>query len=204
MHEILFAFLSSVVFCAMMGASYSEAVSGRYRVLPGGPEDAPPFDVVCVTLGPSESVANKACRWWQIDVFNAEADTTPLLTLRALTVGRDPLNRQDKPIDFKRYILKIPSTNDTLEYRNAHTREALLPSWKDFDRYFVPLRSMGSREQFGLPNTLEYLGHTLTLIKADPSAEWKQWTDVKVLDLDPELLIGTGRSFKDKEGYRLP
>jgi len=204
MREIMIAFLSTIVFCVVTGASYSEAVSGRYRVLPGGPEEAPPFDVVSVTLGPSESIGNKACRWWQIEVFKTEADTTPLFKLRALTVGRDPFDRSNKAMVFKRYILKIPATNDNLEYRNVHTHEAMLPFWKDFDRYFIPLRSLGSREQFGLPNTIEYLGHTLTLVKAEPSAEWKQWTDVKVLDLDPELLIGTGRSFKDKEGHRLP
>src|SRR5690606_16146513 len=105
-----------------------------------------------------------------------------------------PLADSRGSLAFRKYQLCIPKTGETLEYRNVHTGGPLLPAWDDFVRYFVPSAAKGTRRQAGLPNTCEYLGHVLTLFQTRENAEWKEWEDVKVLQLDPELLIGTGRS----------
>ena len=47
------------------------------------------------------------------------------------------------------------------------------------------------------------LGHVLTL-KRSFEAEWVSFEKTKKLILDTEVLIGTGRTFRDKEGRRLP
>jgi hypothetical protein len=65
-------------------------------------------------------------------------------------------------------------------------------------------RREGTGRQKGMPNTCKYLGQVLTLQKVAENVEWPKWEKAKVLWLDPELLIGTSRSFKDKEGHRLP
>ena len=44
----------------------------------------------------------------------------------------------------------------------------------------------------------------LTLRSVAKDARWEAWDDMKLLNLDPELLVGTARGFKDKEGHRLP
>jgi hypothetical protein len=107
-------------------------------------------------------------------------------------------------MEFARYILRIPGLNETLEYRDRHTGRALLPGWKDFARWFVPHPAQSTRHQKGWPETCELLGHILMLSSTSTGETWRVWTDVKVLELDRELLVGTGRNVKDKEGQRLP
>ena len=48
------------------------------------------------------------------------------------------------------------------------------------------------------------LGDVLSLHKVSRDTGWTAWPDVKRLALDREVLVGTGRPFKDAEGRRLP
>jgi hypothetical protein len=174
---------------------------GWYRVLPADERGTPPFEAVRVTYGPA---APEGAVVWQLEAFAKDApDTEPLFQLRCST-SRDPLAGGEAPIDFLRYQLRIPGTGPPLEYRDVHTGKALLPAWEDFVRWFIPHPATGTGRQEGLPNSAEYLGHVLTLRYAARGAAWKAWDDAVVLALDPELLIGTGRTFKDAEGRRLP
>lgn len=187
-----------------VGAVPKGSKCGRYVVLSASPKIPPPLDWVEVRYGPTDRRSGTTYFWWQLECGIGGDGAEPLFQLRALT-SRDPLSESSEPLLFKRYIIRIPQTGECLEYRNMHTGEALLPGWKDFERYFVPRRVMGSREQEGFPNTLEYLGHTLSLRTVSPCQEkWSSWADAKLLSLDPELLVGTGRNFKDAEGHRLP
>jgi hypothetical protein len=191
-------------------ASASAAESGdgaglraRYRVLSAQAHKAPPFEVVDLSRVPASGGDQAKGVTWQLDIYaKDEPNGQPLMQLRA-TTDRDPLAGPAEPLVFEKYVLRAPALNETIEYRNVHTGKALLPSWGDFAHWFIPHPAMGSYRQRGFPNTCEYLGHVLTLrnvSRKDPPA----WEGVKVLDLDPELLIGTGRTVKDKEGHRLP
>ncbi len=125
------------------------------------------------------------------------------MVLRALT-SVDPLAGKAQPAQFLRYLLKVPATGESLEYCDRHGGRALLPAWKDFETYFVPRRTTASREQDGIPETCELLGQVLTLTHTGRGEGWTEWENVKRLELDRELLVGTGRNFKDREGHRLP
>ena len=114
----------------------------------------------------------------------------------------DPL-RGERMSTCLRYLLRIPETNEALEYRNVHTGAALLPPWGHFQRYFLPHAAKGCSFQEGVPETATYLGQVLTLVKTRRDVAWTP-IQAKRLDLDPELLVGTARSFKDSEGQRLP
>jgi hypothetical protein len=176
---------------------------GHYRVLPGEPGAKVPFEVVDIAYGPASDEAAAGFAWELTLRQTDDAKAQPLMTLRAVTT-RDPLAASPEPLVFLRYELSVPATGEVLAYRNVHTGKALLPAWGDFLTYFVPHPARGTRRQNGMPNTCEYLGHVLTLIRTGQKADWPAWPNVKVLDLDPELLIGTSRNFKDKEGHRLP
>ncbi|MBN1422394.1 MAG: hypothetical protein JXP34_26700 [Planctomycetes bacterium] len=183
-----------------LSAGPAPGTHAHYRVLTAQPHTPPPFDVVDVVYGPREGDGV----WWQLSVRKKDdGQGEPILRLRALTPG-DPLAGGSAPRRFDRYILRIPETGETLDYRDVHTKRALLPAWRAFRTHFVPRRGRGSRERDGVPETAEYLGHVLTLIYVGHGVPWEPWEDVDRLDLDPELLVGTGRSFRDSELRRLP
>ena len=183
----------------------------RYLVLTATPGTQPPFTVVDYTRGPVEMVDGQGWQWWQVELrTNAEAKTVPLLALRALT-STDPLGNRSALTDgsanslrFQRYLLRSPEPDEALEYRDRHTGQALLPAWRDFEKWFVPRPATASQRREGVPETCELLGHVLTLAHAQHDTPWPEWKNAKVLTLDRELLVGTGRNVKDTEGHRLP
>jgi hypothetical protein len=179
---------------------------GHYAVLTATPHQAAPFAAVDFLYGPREDVKGTSHVWWQLAVRAKDsADAPPLFQVRALT-REDPLqaNATAGSLHFSRYLLRIPETGETLEYRAARLPEALLPCWRDFRRYFLPHPAGGANFQRGLPQTCSYLGHVLTLRYAGQDVAWEPWQDAKILQLDRELLVGTGRNFKDTQGHRLP
>jgi hypothetical protein len=177
---------------------------GHYAVLTAVQQQPPPLAAVDFGYGPRQQVDGQTYIWWQLELRDKDsADAPPLVQLRGLT-REDPLLSQSGPLRCQRYLLRIAETGQTLEYRNVHSGEALLPAWREFVEHFLPHAARGSRRQQGLPETCNYLGHVLTLRHTGSKLAWDEWKDVKLLALDPELLVGTGRSFKDKEGHRLP
>jgi hypothetical protein len=202
---VLQAILTTLIVAAPAGNEAPPAAGtvGHYAVLTCRVDTPPPIGFVDIICGPREDVGNTACVWWQLDIrANEDTNTAPLVQIRALT-DRMPLVGGDVPLRFERYLVRFPQAGETLEYRNIHTGRALLPGWGEFQDHFVPRPARGSARQAGLPETGEYLGHVLTLRSASNNARWDTWADAKVLDLDAELLVGTGRAFKDKEGHRL-
>lgn len=182
----------------------AEPVRARYLALTALPGTPPPFAAVDFIFGPTEKIGRQVHQWWQLEVrTNASQNTPPQLALRALT-ATDPLASPPDSLAFARYILRLPETDETLEYRDRHTGRALLPGWHEFRQHFVPHRADSSRLRNGFPETCAFLGHVLTLSHTGRGEDWAAWPDVKVLTLDRELLVGTSRNFKDQEGRRLP
>ncbi len=177
---------------------------GHYAVLTATPHQPPPLAAVDVRYGPREEIEGIEHIWWELEV-RAEDDpkAAPLLQLRALT-REDPLRAEGEDLHFVRYLLRTATTSETLDYRTVRSARAILPRWRDFTKYFIPHRAAGSNFQRGIPETCTYLGHVLTLRWAGHDVPWEPWDDAKILRLDPELLVGTGRNFKDKQGQRLP
>lgn len=195
LQKAVWALAVALVLAGAAQGQPSAGVSGIYAVLTAEWNVAPPFQGVILSYGPGE----RERVWWQLEV-KKEFSSPPMMVLRGLT-DRDPLVGGAA---FERYILKLPDTGEVLEYRDKHTGRSLLPAWKDFDRWFVPQAGEGSLKDQGMPQTLLYLGHTLTLLRVEKGRAWEEWGNVKRLDLDRELLVGTGRNFRDAEGRRLP
>lgn len=200
---IMYAVSTAAFAFAGQTAGGSETIAcGRYSVLTGKRGTPPPFQMVSFTSGPRQKVRGKLYLWWQVEA-KASAQSPPLFSVRALT-SSNPLDGSSTPIHFKRYMLHIPETGETYEYVNVHTRRALLPPWKNFQKDFIPRKAKGAGTQNGFPETASYLGHTLSLREVETQAQWNSWPEAKTLFLDPELLVGTGRNFRDAEGHRLP
>lgn len=200
--------LSAAAVLGFAAALHAEGPSpgtrGHYAVLSGTTRVAPPVAVVDILSGPVESAGGREAVWWQLEARAQDAAAAePLFQIQALT-SRHPLANADQPLDFHRYLLRLPATGEALEYRNIHTKRALLPPWRGVLASFFPrpTRRCGFRE--GWAETGAYLGHALTLQDVQAVAAWKPMENVKVLDLDPELLVGASRNIKDTEGRRLP
>lgn len=176
----------------------------HYAVLTATPHKPPPFEAVDFVYGPTENIEGVAHLWWQLEVRDKDSpDARPVFQLRGLT-RKDPLSGSARDLHFARYLLRIPPTGETLDYRMVQTGRAILPPWRGFQRHFIPRRARGSGSQRGVPETCRYLGHVLSLRWAGRNVPWKPWDDAKLLRLDRELLVGTGRNFRDSEGHRLP
>ncbi|HAK96911.1 MAG TPA: hypothetical protein DCM87_18460 [Planctomycetes bacterium] len=169
-----------------------------YRVLPADEGNGPPFHAVAFAYGPAADGGVA----WELEVRKEDAPAeAPLFALRCVT-ARDPLAGVLDPREFTRYRLRIGAR--ALEYRDAVTGRAALPGWGEFTRRFVPCPAKGADRTGGFPHTCEYLGHVLTLRWTAEGKAWADWPDTKTLALDGEMLVGTGRVFKDAEGARLP
>jgi hypothetical protein len=176
-----------------------------FRVLSARAEAAPPFAVVDFVYGPKEPIGRRSAsgQWWQLEIrTNAEASSPPQCIVRGLT-STDPLAGRQK-LRFYRYQLRVPGTSEALEYVDRHSSAALLPAWMDFEKQFIPSPAEASRRESGAPETCAFLGHVLSLHHIRRDAAWAPWPEVKRLELDREVLVGTGRNFKDVEGQRLP
>ena len=176
----------------------------RYRALTTLEQTPPPVQTVEIRFGPVAPAGPAAAQWWQLDAYLEEPpETAPAFQWRALTAPV-PFARDAAGLAFLRYQLAVAGAACPLEYHNRHTGQALLPAWADFERHFLPRAAEATHVQDGVPETVLYLGHVLTLVGVHHAADWPPWPDVRVLQLDPELLIGTGRNFRDSEGARFP
>ena len=196
--------LGAALLLPWLGTSAEPVTRARYLALTAQEGARAPFVAVDFLRGPAGAVGKEQGRWWQLEVRAApEQSAPPLFIIRALATA-DPLGEHPGEPRFLRYVLRLPEFGETLDYRDRHTGRALLPAWQDFARWFVPHPAAATRWQQGVPETAEYLGHILTLAHLGRDEAWEPWPDARVLELDRELLVGTGRNFKDKEGRRLP
>lgn len=185
-------------------AQIEPGTHARYLALTCEPGKPAPFVAVEVTLGPPDAVAAQRAVWWQMEIRgHEETGEKPLVRVQALT-SRYPVEPAGGDMVLYRYIVYYPDVQETLEYRNVHTGRALLPPWRDFTQYFIPRPTLRVGQEQGVARTCEMLGHVLTLKSVETGAAWQPLNEAKVLTLDPEMLVGTSRNFKDKEGYRLP
>lgn len=199
----LFA-LALLIEGATLNIGANAQTSGEYLVLTTKEHQPPAFNLVEIKRGDKVRLGVEWYRWYEFSVFKEETRANPALCVVRILCKNDPLEYPPKLLLIRRYQIFIPETGECFEYIKKRDREPMLPSWDDFERQFVPRASeyAGIMQEF--PKTALFLGHVLTLKSVSKTAEWKEWKDVKVLELDDELLIGTSRPFKDSEGRRLP
>jgi len=174
------------------------APQALYRVLPGEHRARQPFDTVILTRGPSADDRFS----WELSLKLRPNDAQCLLTLR-IESRRDLFPGPLQPHDIVSYRLLVPRSKVPLQYRRAEDRSVLLPPWKNFTRLFLPVPARGTAYRWGFPQTCELLGHVLSL-QAVTDSPWRKWRETRVLELQTEILVGTGRTFRDTEGRRLP
>ncbi len=178
---ILFLFVGFSALCKSIPVPGTAA---HYAVSSGMTDLNPPFTDVDVVYGPTEQTG----RWMQ---FTIRAQTNTLCTVRFLTDAKN----------VRRYQVRIG--RDAIEYRDVNSGMALLPGWANFEELFLPKPTRNTALLDGVPRACTLLGQFLSL-HTNVQSNWQAWPDVKLLELNREVLVGTGRNFKDAEGHRLP
>lgn len=176
--------------CVLAKVKPTVGTSAHYMVASGVTGETPPFTDVSVLYGPTESIKLKRFQWVQFTVLKT---TNVLCSVRMLRGDGTNIS-----------CYQIAIGNDCLEYRDVNTGVALLPGWGNFEMYFLPQPTHETTWTNGIPRTCMLLGHLLSLSSSTGNEKWQQWTNIKVLNLNREVLVGTGRNFKDAEGHRLP
>ena len=171
---------------------------GWYRVLPTVHREAAPIQ--SVRLGVSQDAETIV---YTLDLCRTQATGPDLVSVQIRLILETSSNPPATP-DWLRYQVWIPASGETYDYRNVHTDRALLPGWDRFDEQFLPQPTRNTRYQEGFPETMRLLGHVLSLRRVEKLSDPPAAPEPKILHLDPELLIATGRTFRDTEGHCLP
>ncbi len=157
-----------------------------------------PLDTVTLRVGPMDEIKGKMYRWWQMQCEKTDGGS---FSIRVLSQKVPMINRKDFILDVARYILK-EGEESPLEYVNSEEETALLPLWS-FKYELVPcVTSLSSWEgPFAVHGKL--LGQMLVLWEWSAEGEFPSLEGVEILRLDPGLMIGTGRNFRDTLDQRI-
>jgi len=148
-----------------------------------------------LTFGNVENNKGEPYQWVCLEGVKQNEDT---YVIWALVDGLPWVSTAQNPIRTIRYLFQ--EGNETpLEYVNGLTDEALLPEFRGWDVLFPkPLGDSGTP----FAERMHYLGFDFTRIELSKQ-EPLLIPSAKKLLLRPDMLIGTGRNFRDTQGARL-
>jgi len=187
-------------FCSAAKAAVKPGAWAKYKMLStyAYRGEKPALDTVMLRVGPSQKFRGRKYRWWQMDCektgggsFSARvlSERVPMLGGKRF-IGR-----------VARYILK-EGEESPVEYVNAERGQALLPQFA-FRRHLLPRASSSSSRVGPLAAQGTLLGQMLALWEWSGEGEFPPQEEALVLNLDPGLLIGTGRNFRDTLDHRI-
>ncbi len=198
------AILVSMCLCAIAfpaaGTGLKVGTWAKYKMLStytyGG--EKIPLETVTLKVGPSEKVQGRAFRWWEMACEKTGGGSFSIRVLSELVPMVEGAGRIGP---LARYILK-EAEEAPLEYGNAETGDALLPQFS-FRRYLIPQPAPSAQRigAFSPQGTL--LGQMLALWEWSEQGDFPSLAETEVLKLDPGLLIGTGRNFRDTLDQRI-
>ncbi len=148
-----------------------------------------------LTLGPIEHRTGSQYQWILLEGVKQNGDTYACW----VSVDRLPwASTHEDHVHTARYLLR-EGDQQPLEYVTALTGEALLPEFRGWD-ILLPKPLRDSKTLF--PERMHYLGFDFSLAA---TSEDKSFSipDAERLALRPDMLVGTGRNFRDVQGARL-
>ncbi len=171
---------------------------GRYELL-GGQGARPGVTRVVLSIPAVETLKKgDEAIWFQLEAFS---DDRRIYAIALLTSSLDFLCPDGADVDAYRYLL-FPAEGSPLEFVSSRTGKALLPAFDFFKNLLPHARNEDDREM-PLFTDGTYLGHRLRRLEAGKDASLLPLKDARRLELETDVLIGTGRNFKDAEGKRL-
>ena len=147
----------------------------------------PAIETVRLATVAAEDVDGVRYRWIRIDVRSAARDLFAFALLAPADTD-DPFARAG----IRRYVL-LPPAGAPLEYVEGRTGAARLPGFEPWND-LVP-RGSDPSELF--PSTARFAGRELREAARGNDATLRPPGDPKRVVLDPEVIVATGRSFRD-------
>ncbi len=189
-----------VPFSRAARATVSSGAWAKYKMLStyAYRGEKPSLDTVTLRFGPTETRDGKTYRWWQMECVKTGGGS---FSIRVLSQRVPMLGEKVSIGRVARYIL-MEGEENPVEYINEETGQALLPGFA-FRRYLVPRASSSSSMVGPLSAQGTLLGQMLALWEWSGEGEFPSFAEPLVLKLDPGLLIGTGRNFRDTLDHRI-
>jgi len=148
-------------------------------------------------LGPLEEKNSTCFQWLHLQATKSNGEQ---FNVWILTDRYPPADLTAARKTTKRYILQEGNTRP-LEFRHQFTGEAVLPSlgaWK----HLWP-RAVDSVSSDGLfAGRIQYIGNTYLLERLEDSEKMTLPTDVRILELLPDVLIGVPNNTRQKDETR--
>jgi hypothetical protein len=159
--------------------------------------EKPPLETVTLRMGPTEARGEETYRWWQMECEKTGGGS---FSITVLSKGVPILPGTSYTGDVARYILK-EGEEGAIEFTNAEDGKPLpLPfSWMRL----TPHRHWTASLMGPFPAQGILLGQMLALWEWSNEGEFPPLGEPLVLKLDPGLLIGTGRNFRDTLDHRI-
>lgn len=149
---------------------------------------------ITITIGARE----KNLRWWELNGKKPDGST---FVVRVLS-GRVPMVATGDGIGrVDRYLFKDGS-RPFVEYRDKTSGGPFLPVF-DFRTQLLPCAIPGSSSEGIFSATGTYLGNGIQLIETGRGRPLSDLGKVTTLTLDPSLIVGTGRTFRDIDEGRI-
>lgn len=183
---------------ASVGArAESKPASGdwaRYGFVLANSEAKPSVQEITITLGDRE----KGMLWWEMTVKKPDG---AVFAVRALSERAPMIGSSEDIGRVRRYLFKDGS-RPFLEYTNKASGDALLPEF-DFRTRLLPRPTAGTAFDGSFATTGTYLGNGVQLMETGHGKPPADLGETKALCLNPELIVGTGRCFRDIDEGRI-
>ncbi len=190
---LVVSFVLTGIAAVLAHAETSVGDWARYGILYARGDAKPSVLEITITLGPRKG----ALQWWELTGSKPDGS---VFAVRALS-EHVPMTRSGDIGRIERYLFR-DGTQPLLEYRDKSSRATLLPEF-DFRTQLLPRPVDGSPSDNGFVVTGTYLGTAVQLLDTGHGKPWSDNGDVKLLSLDPTLIVGTGRSFRDVDDGRV-
>ncbi|HTL54917.1 MAG TPA: hypothetical protein VL361_04525 [Candidatus Limnocylindrales bacterium] len=172
----------------------------RYRLQASGQPRASTVIRYELGLGAIEQRFGHDCQWLWLQATKADGKQFRIWLLAAAYPAEEP---EATEVPIARYILQ-EGTAQPLEFQERFTRRAVLPQmigWHDLLPWpWTEGNELDRRTDF--PQQTQYLGLTYTLEKMEKTVPVNPPEDARIVELQPDLLIGTASNMRQKDERR--
>lgn len=177
----------------------ADAAIAQYYVQGAREGDEPAVKLAQITVLGSEKLGAKTYRWWEMTLAKRDGSALGVRMLSELV----PMTAASAPGEIVRYIYS-PEPGVALDYRDVNTGKALLPEALDFVENFLPRPAPDARYRNGFANSGTLLGHALVRSLAKLEFPKVDFGNVKVLNLRPDLLVGSQADQRNDRDLSIP
>lgn len=166
----------------------------RYGFVLAKQDAKPSIEEVTITIGDAEN----GMLWWEMTATKPGGGTFAIKVLSE----RAPMIGSAADIGrVERYLFK-DGVRAFVEYKDKSSGKALLPEF-DFRAHLLPRQTPSTAFEGAFATTGTYLGNGVQMLETDAGRPLGAIGECKVLILDPTLIIGTGRLFRDIDVGRI-